>query len=230
MAKIVNMLDVPRLYSQKDDRFRYEAVKENVLGLKNICGEIVVQLQNLFDLVQPLVYTGQESIEDAVSHAQIALADRLVQLVGAGLKLIDVALIEVELHRVKHLEIGLQGLPRHLVVQPLTGKMMLLHPHSHDSGNLLILRGRRRRARLDPVDPVGDDRQEGRQRHESSRAEDAVRKSRWDHALWHKPEILWDGRGISFLLYVKPRRRVSRDAHDHKPRPARHASRAAAGK
>ena len=42
MAKIVNMLDVPRLYSQKDDRFRYEAVKENVLGLKNICGEIVV--------------------------------------------------------------------------------------------------------------------------------------------------------------------------------------------
>lgn len=42
MAKIVNTHDVPRLYSQKDDRFRYEAVKENVLGLKNICGEIVV--------------------------------------------------------------------------------------------------------------------------------------------------------------------------------------------
>ena len=42
MAKFVNMLDVPRLYSQKDARFRYEAVKENVLGLKNICGEIVV--------------------------------------------------------------------------------------------------------------------------------------------------------------------------------------------
>lgn len=42
MAKIVNMHDVPRLYSQKDDRFRYEAVKENVLGLKNICGEVVV--------------------------------------------------------------------------------------------------------------------------------------------------------------------------------------------
>ena len=40
--KIVNTLEVPRLYSQKDDRFRYEAVKENVLGLKNICGEIVV--------------------------------------------------------------------------------------------------------------------------------------------------------------------------------------------
>lgn len=42
MARIVNTLDVPRLYSQKDDRFRYEAVKEDVLGLKNICGEIVV--------------------------------------------------------------------------------------------------------------------------------------------------------------------------------------------
>lgn len=42
MAKIVNTFDVPRLYSQNDDRFRYEAVKENVLGLKNICGEIVV--------------------------------------------------------------------------------------------------------------------------------------------------------------------------------------------
>jgi quercetin dioxygenase-like cupin family protein len=42
MAKIVNTFDVPQLYSQNDDRFRYEAVKENVLGLKNICGEIVV--------------------------------------------------------------------------------------------------------------------------------------------------------------------------------------------
>ena len=42
MAKIVNTYDVPRLYSQNDGRFRYEAVKENVLGLKNICGEIVV--------------------------------------------------------------------------------------------------------------------------------------------------------------------------------------------
>lgn len=42
MAKIVNTFEVPRLYSQKDDRFRYEAVKESVLGLKNICGEIVV--------------------------------------------------------------------------------------------------------------------------------------------------------------------------------------------
>ena len=42
MAKIVNTFEVPRLYSQKDGRFRYEAVKENVLGLKNICGEIVV--------------------------------------------------------------------------------------------------------------------------------------------------------------------------------------------
>ena len=42
MAKIVNMYEVPRLYSQKDDRFRYETVKENVLGLKNMCGEIVV--------------------------------------------------------------------------------------------------------------------------------------------------------------------------------------------
>jgi quercetin dioxygenase-like cupin family protein len=38
----VNLLDVPRLYSQNDARFRYEAVKEDVLGLKNICGEIVV--------------------------------------------------------------------------------------------------------------------------------------------------------------------------------------------
>ena len=42
MAKIVNTYDVPRLYSQNDGRFRYEAVRENVLGLKNICGEIVV--------------------------------------------------------------------------------------------------------------------------------------------------------------------------------------------
>ena len=42
MAKIVNTFEVPLLYSQKDDRLRYEAVKENVLGLKNICGEIVV--------------------------------------------------------------------------------------------------------------------------------------------------------------------------------------------
>jgi quercetin dioxygenase-like cupin family protein len=42
MAKIVNTLDVPKLYSQNDARFRYEAVKEAVLGLKNICGEIVV--------------------------------------------------------------------------------------------------------------------------------------------------------------------------------------------
>lgn len=42
MAKIVNMYQVPKLYSQKDDRYRYEAVKENVLGLKNICGEVVV--------------------------------------------------------------------------------------------------------------------------------------------------------------------------------------------
>ena len=42
MAKIVHTFEVPRLYSQKDDRFRYEAVKESVLGLKNICGEIVV--------------------------------------------------------------------------------------------------------------------------------------------------------------------------------------------
>ena len=30
MAKIVNTQDVPRLYSQKDDRFRYEAVKEKI--------------------------------------------------------------------------------------------------------------------------------------------------------------------------------------------------------
>ena len=42
MAKIVNMYAVPKLYSQRDDRYRYEAVKENVLGLKNICGEVVV--------------------------------------------------------------------------------------------------------------------------------------------------------------------------------------------
>jgi quercetin dioxygenase-like cupin family protein len=42
MAKIVNTYEVPRLYSQKDDRFRYEAVQENVLGLKNMRGEIVV--------------------------------------------------------------------------------------------------------------------------------------------------------------------------------------------
>lgn len=40
--KIVNTFEVPRLYSQKDGRFRYEAVQENMLGLKNLCGEIVV--------------------------------------------------------------------------------------------------------------------------------------------------------------------------------------------
>lgn len=42
MAKIVNVLDAPRLYSQKDARFRHEVVKESVLGLKNLCGEVVV--------------------------------------------------------------------------------------------------------------------------------------------------------------------------------------------
>lgn len=42
MARIVNTLDVPKLYSQRDARFRYEAVKESVLGVKNLCGEVVV--------------------------------------------------------------------------------------------------------------------------------------------------------------------------------------------
>ena len=42
MAKIVNTYDVPRLYSQKDGRFRHETVQEHVLGLKNMRGEIVV--------------------------------------------------------------------------------------------------------------------------------------------------------------------------------------------
>ena len=42
MAKIVNTYDVPRLNSKHDARYRYETVQPDVLGLRNMRGEIVV--------------------------------------------------------------------------------------------------------------------------------------------------------------------------------------------
>ena len=101
-------------------------------------GEVVRLVDQLLGDGGPFGDALEEEIEDPLGEGDVARLNRVVDLGAFRSEPVDVALIEVELHRIERLEVHLQGALGDVVVDPKLGHVALVDQRTDEDRDVFL--------------------------------------------------------------------------------------------